>query len=437
MEAWTARHRDLAAPAAAMAALALAAAVGWVLTATLEPRAFDSWLGVPNPPLFLTWSPNLELGAAAAAVALAAGVVSAPLLADQRVGPVRFAVGAFALGLALRLVLATARGGVDAWTAPFGAPLRGGNEYLPALPGVEGLGLAAYLDRFAEIMPTLPVHPSAHPPGTIVLLHLLGIDGAGGMAALTIVSGATTVPLTYALGRLLLAERHARVAALLLVFSPAALIYGVTSADAMFAMLGLIAAVALAASGRLARPLGAAALALASLFSWALLAVGAWAAALAWLRHGPGSALRLATWCAAALVAVYGLLAALTGFDPIGALGTAGELYRRGLSDVRPYWYWILGSPAAFLISTGLAITWFAAKALAARQAPALALAGIIAVAAVLGFSKAETERIWLFMGPLACVAAAPFVADRRLKLVLGLMAAQALATELLFFTVW
>lgn len=437
METLAARRRDLAAPAAAMAALALTAAIGWALTAALEPRAFESWLGVPNPPLFLTWRPRLELGAAAAAVALAAGVASAPLLVDRRVGPVRFALGAFSLGLALRLVLATARGGVDAWTAPFGAPLRGGNEYLPALPGIEGLGLATYLDRFVEIMPTLPVHPSAHPPGTIVLLHLLGIDAAGGMAALTIVSGATTVPLTYVLGRLLLAERHARVAALLLVFSPAALIYGVTSADAMFAMLGLVAAVVLVTDGRLARPLGAAALTLASLFSWALLAVGAWAAALAALRRGPGSALRLAAWCAAVLVGIYGLLAALTGFDPIGALGTAGELYRRGYSDDRPYWYWIVGSPAAFLISIGLPITWFAVRAVAARHAPALTLAGIIAVAAVLGFSKAETERIWLFMGPLACVAAAPFVSERRLKLVLGLLAAQALATELLFFTVW
>lgn len=437
MEARAARHRDLAAPVAAMAVLALTAAIGWALTAALEPRAFDSWLGVPNPPLFLIWRPHLELGAVAAALALAAGVVSAPLLTDRRVAAIPFAVGAFALALALRLVLATARGGVDAWTAPFGAPLRGGNEYLPALPGIEGLGLVAYLDRFAEIMPTLPVHPSAHPPGTIVLLHLLGIDGAGGMAALTIATGAMTVPLTYALGRLLLAERHARAAAILLVFSPAALIYGVTSTDAMFAMFGLIPAVALAADGRLARPLGAAALALASLFSWALLAVGAWAAAVAALRHGIGSALRLAAWCAAALAGFYGLLAALTGFDPIGALDTAGELYRHGVSNLRPYWYWTLGSPAAFLISAGLPIAWFAAKAVAARHAPALALAGVIAVAAVLGFSKAETERIWLFMGPLACVAAAPFVAGRRLHLVLGLLGAQALATQLLFFTVW
>jgi len=51
--------------------------------------------------------------------------------------------------------------------------------------------------------------------------------------------------------------------------------------------------------------------------------------------------------------------------------------------------------------------------------------------------TKAETERIWLPFVPLACVAAAAVLPARRLKPVLWMLAAQALAVQLLFDTVW
>lgn len=424
-------------PFTVMAAVALVVAVGLTLTAVLEPRAFGSWLGAPLPPLFAFWSPTFGAWSVAAVAAVAAAVLAAPRLASGRLGALVFAGAAFVLGLGLRLASSAARDGPAAWAAPFGDEPRAGTEYLPALPGIEGLGAVAYLDRFAAIMPTLPVHASAHPPGTIVLLHLLGIDTATAMAALTIVVGALAVPLTYALGRTVLGERHARVAALLLAFCPAALLYGATSVDAMFATLALVAAVPLASRARLARPLGAAALALASLFSWALLAIGAWATLLAWLRWGLGPAVRVALWSGAAVVAANALLYATIGYDPIAALDTAGHLYGIGVSGVRPYWYWVLGSPAAFAIAIGLPLTWLVARAAALRHSPALALVALVATAALLGFSKAETERIWLFMAPLACIAAAPLLGENRLRLVIALLAAQALATELLFYTLW
>jgi hypothetical protein len=58
----------------------------------------------------------------------------------------------------------------------------------------------------------------------------------------------------------------------------------------------------------------------------------------------------------------------------------------------------------------------------------AIALAVLIAIAAVGGFSKAEAERIWLFLAPLACVAAAPAISLRRLTLVVAALLDQALA---------
>ena len=58
-----------------------------------------------------------------------------------------------------------------------------------------------------------------------------------------------------------------------------------------------------------------------------------------------------------------------------------------------------------------------------------------IAVAAVAGFTKAETERIWLFLVPFVCLAAAPAV--RRPTLLVGVLAVQAVVYELLFDTLW
>ena len=58
-----------------------------------------------------------------------------------------------------------------------------------------------------------------------------------------------------------------------------------------------------------------------------------------------------------------------------------------------------------------------------------------------MGFTKAETERVWLPFVPLACVAAASAfpasASSARFRLLLAALAAQALAIELLFFTVW
>ena len=53
------------------------------------------------------------------------------------------------------------------------------------------------------------------------------------------------------------------------------------------------------------------------------------------------------------------------------------------------------------------------------------------------GFTKAETERIWLFLVPLACVAAAPAITSRRTMAVIAVLLAQALAIEVLFDTIW
>jgi len=157
-------------------------------------------------------------------------------------------------------------------------------------------------------------------------------------------------------------------------------------------------------------------------------------------RPGPlplRTTLRIGAWSAAALVALWAGAYALWGFEVWEVIPAVEEVYRASVARVRPYALWLFGSPAAFLAFLGLPITWYAAKALGARERTALALAAVIVISAVGGVTKAETERIWLMVVPLACLAAATVLPARRLPLVLGLLSIQSLAVELIFGTVW
>ena len=272
-------------------------------------------------------------------------------------------------------------------------------------------------------------------------MHWLGIDGAPALAALTIGAGALSIPLLYLLARALLDERRARIATLLYVFAPSAVLYGAMSADALYATLALTAAIPLAIatrrSDRGATAAGASALALASFFSYANLAIGAWAGLLAWQRAGFKRAAAIAAICAVALVAFYAALHAATGYDPIGAVEAAESVYREGIASRRPYEFWVVGAPTAFLVALGLPIAWYMLQSAGAGDRAARALLVVIAVAAGLGFTKGETERIYLFLVSIACVAAAVSVPERRLTLTISALAAQTLATQLLLYTVW
>lgn len=428
MTAWRA-----AVPWLAAAGAAGTVAVGLWLDATGHP------LGVPYPPFTGQWSPRADPLLAAAVAAFGAGIAIGPRLARSSISPPAFAAAVLALTLVLRLALAAARHGTGAWTAVFDvdASFEAKNEYLPALNALT-YGPGFFLDRFAELVPALPVHAAGHPPGLLLVLHAAHLDTPGGMAALCIGAGALSAPLTYLLGRRVLDEPTARIAALLAAVAPGALQFGATSADAVYLTLGLLAAWPLASPTRAARIAGAAVLAIGSFFAWSLPAVGAWAAVVALRRHGPRSALELCALCAVALLAAHAAMAALTGFDPIGALRSTEQVYRLGIASTRPYAFWVPGSPTAFLLVLGLPIVWLALQALARGDDLALAFFAVIAVSAIAGFTKAETERIWLFLAPFVCLAAATRLRPgRALTAVLALLAIQALAWEVLWNTIW
>jgi len=413
------------------------ALLGATVACGLIAEAAGAELGTATPPLLYRLDPAFALQAVAVAGMLAAGAALAPRLCSDRVCPLAFGACALALGLVLRLGVALARGGGwDSWWAVYSAgEIEAASEYLPALPALD-LGLHAFLDRFAELGPSLPVNAVGHPPGLLTVIHLLGVESAPTLAALTIGIGVLSVPLAYVLARQLVGEPRARLATLLYAFAPSAVLHGATSADALYATFALAAAIPLAARGR-SRLLGPPALAVASFFSYANLAIGAWATVVRAWRGELRRAIVQALACAAAVVAFYLTLYLLSGFDPIGAVGSAESVYREGVAAGRPYGFWLFGAPAAFLIAAGLPITWYALRALGRRHGAAVALFTVLAVAAVLGFSKGETERIYLYLVPLLCIAAATELPELRMRAVLVALAVQALATELLFSTIW
>lgn len=419
------------------AALALASVAALTVAFGLIADAAGLGLGTLNPPFFVSWDPLIEARALPwIAVLAGCGALAIPL---QRSAPgaVSFMLGALALAVIARLALAAVRDGTSSWYAVFGLDPEAANEYLPALSALD-LGTATFLDRFAELAPSLPIHPSAHPPGLLLTLDWLGIDDPRGMAALVIGFGTLAVPLTYLTARRLqFEEGQARIAAILLALSPGAMLYGATSPDAMFMTLGLIAAILLIGGGWASRIAGMVALAVASFFSFALLALGAFSAIVVLLREGLSKAFWVAAGAGVALLVFYGGLYALYGYDTLGFLSAAHEAYELGISTVRPWAFWALGSPVAFFVALGLPISWYAARALGSGAEVAVALAAIVLVAAVLGFSKAETERIWLFMAPLACLAAARMLPREKMPYVIPILLAQGLAAELLLETVW
>jgi len=395
-------------------------------------------LGAPLPPFLWRAVPAISIWAVPAVVLLVVVALQAERLVDLSRSAAGFATGSFALAIGLRLALAAARDGPGDWwqvfvVAPQG---EGRHEYLPTRHALDG-GAGSLLDHFDRIAPTLPVHPSAHPPGLLLVDHWLGITTPQALAALVIGVGALSAPLVYALARSLLDESRARVATLLYVLAPGSLLYGATSADALFATAALAAAVLLTRDGLRWRALGAAALALASFLSYALVAAGTWAVLVRGRRRGVRDAVTTAALCAVALVGFYAALAALAGFDLPAVLNSANDAYRRGVADRRPYEFWVIGSPVAFGMSMGVPLAWLWLRGAGRREAAAVALLAVVAIAAVAGFSKAETERIWLFLVPFACLAAALELPRNRLRAVALALVAQALVVELVFFTIW
>ncbi len=393
----------------------------------LGVRPFGHTMGTALSPFVMAWLPR-----ASAWTLLALPVLVAAVLLAHRT-PV--ALLAAATGLALNVIPLGPRG----WDVVFelgpGGSFEAKNEYLPGL-GALSYGAHVYLDRFAELVPSLPINVGGHPPGLLLAMDAFGITTAPRLAALCVAAVAVTAPLTVRLATTLgLPAEQARLAGVLAALSPALLLFGMTSADAIFAALGTGTAVLLIAPRT--RWLGVVVFAGITFTAWSLLAVGFFAAVVVWQREGLRHAVVLAVACGVAVLALNGVLALTTGYDAIGTLQATSHYYEKSLARIRPYAFWWIGSPVAWAAMMGPAIAggWLVA---ARRGHPAaVALAAVIVIAAVAGFTKAEVERIWLPFVPFACVAAATVLPLGRTRLVAASLVGQGLVVSLLFQTIW
>jgi hypothetical protein len=384
-------------------------------------------LGLRAAPLYGRWDPVLTLRITAAVAVAIAVVWRGPQLARRaRFGTLVVAAGMTTMVWSVSLALVD---GADAITAP----LVGRHEQLPFARDVADVG--TFVDTFTERIAGYPIHVQGHPPASVVLFALLdrvGLAGSGWVAVLVITGGGVAVAATLVVTRSLAGEAAARAAAPFLVLLPAA-IWIASTVDALYAGVGLggVALIALAMQRRRTGAAwlaltGGAALGLAVHLSYGLVLIGALVFALAW-RH---RCIRPVVWASIGGAAVtVGFLVA--GFAWWEGLAATHERYTAGIASTRPYGYSLVGNLAALALASGPVVAVGLARWRSVATALVAPVIGAVVIADLLGLSKGEVERIWLFLVVPLAVAAGAVATRARPWLALQATAAITLASWL------
>lgn len=331
------------------------------------------------------------------------------------------------VGTGWAVLLASSSG----WAA-VAAPMAREQEYIAALPGV-GSDPLGWLDRFEDLVATLPTHPAGHPPLPVLVTWAMDRIGLGGpvpLAALCIAVGASSVVAVLVTVRTLGTEQLARRAAPFVALAPFALTVA-TSMDAFFtgvAAWGVAALAVASARGSMARGSAGGSVAhrssarpavdpfalvvgvlagvlLASVLylNYGLVVVGALAVAVVVLRPVP--AVWIATVAGGLLVVAAFTIGGFWWFDGVAA---TADRWAVGTGSDRPYLYTVFGNLAVFGLLTGpataAAIGWVRDRVLVF-----LAGSALVALLAldVSGVTRGEVERIWLPLAPWAVVITA------------------------------
>jgi hypothetical protein len=237
-------------------------------------------------------------------------------------------------------------------------------------------------------------------------------------------------------------EQWARAAAPFVAVSPAAL-WVATTADALYAGVGAVGVAALIlASGRPGRSAGPLAVAgglllgVCALFSYGLVLL--WLVPLPVLVHRRRPGVLVVAGAAAAVV-MGGF--ALAGFDYFAAFEATRREVAESVQRTRPYVFALVSNAAALALAAGPAVV---VGLVALRDRRLWRVVGgalaAVALAALVGLSKGEVERIWL---PFTVwLLAAGAVAVQRwgpasLRWWLGAQVAVALAVQAIFRTGW
>ncbi|MBA3283352.1 MAG: hypothetical protein H0U29_14095 [Acidimicrobiia bacterium] len=295
-------------------------------------------------------------------------------------------------------------------------------EYPAVVEQVDRVGVGPFIDTFTdpEVLAGYPIHVQGHPLGaalTFVGLDRVGLGGTIGGSAFLLVVGATTVPAVLITMREVAGERRARQGAPFLILAPA-LIWTVTSADALYAAVGAWAvALVVLATGDHRSPSqrifmgvsGGMLFGLGIHLSYGLPPLVLVPVAVAVARRR-WSVLGWAALGGAAMVAAW----SAAGFWWFDGLAATRARYVAGVATRRPYAYFaLLGNPAAVAVALGPAVAVAFAR-VRDRRLWVLAGGALAAMAAadLSGLSKGEVERIWLPFVPWVLVLCAG-LADR------------------------
>jgi hypothetical protein len=411
------------------------------------------------PPLFLRWDPMVGPGVIAPGVLAIVGVAAAPRLLELPAWRLLAVLVVFAWLLAMTLAVqageaktfqrATLPGGTS---TALTAVLQRDSDYYGDVPLIDRLGPHRFAERFPELdrihTTTLATHSTTHPPGAPLFAWVLSRLTGGSLlavAVLYVLIGAVGVLPTYAIARELSGERTAKVAAMLFACSPGLLIYSATSEDIVFMTATAAAAAALVRAPRSDRwALATGALtALAMCVTWGALSLGivGVGAGLIALRTQPARAvIRRGLLAVASLVVSLLAIRLLTGIDLLADFGPTRVRQEAYLTYDRSYGYWLLGNLAAFLIAVGIAHT--ALLVGVTRDAWRERRPGMetviwvtLLLLSVGGEFKGETDHNWLFLLPLVVAVSAD--ATDRVRGIAATGFAQAIGTEILFYTAW
>lgn len=428
-------------------------------------------------PLYIHARPRLKTGVLVATATLAAFIcwVRRTLAAAEtpsaapasRPGPRAAVATTFAAWqIAIAASVALIDGGLATLWKPYQEYHR--SDYIGAVERIESP--RTFLADYPRLMPELPLHCRSHPPGGPLLLWLVAqLFGPGPIAAslATIFLASLAVPAVYLLAAEVLPEAAARLAAALFALAPNVVCYSATCMDAVF-MVPLVWSFFFLFRGRRASPLangiaGGLATSLAALMTFSASFVALWAAVLLVLT-GLLDRARLrnvaSTLAAAAATAAlfYGLLYALSGYEPLAVLrqAFAGQdevMKGRGHSSPRQSAHFAIANMAAFLFCSGLPIVWlwlrqtareFRGATSSAARWLLLSFGLTLLLIDLAPLYTLETERIWIFLvGFLAIGAAARLAQTERLAAsplvlaTLAIEAAQTVLMEVLFEWRW
>jgi methylthioxylose transferase len=404
------------------------------------------------PPLLAQLHPSAGPWLPVAIVALAVMLLVLPRSLDwPRWAFLATAVG---VGFVVSVSLAAEAHGWSAVTAPFQRSL----EYYASVPLVRELGPRAFAERFPDLGAQLSLHAATHGPNAVLFLWVLWKLTGGsllGVSLLVALVGVAGVLPTYGIARELTDERGARLAALLFLCAPGALIYSATSMDAVFMTVvacGLAALVRFPRSGVWAIVAGAL-WALAFSFTFGSFVLGLFAAGLCvvTVRERRSSIAVLAgraVLIIAGLVLGLALLRFTEGANLIADFRAASRAHYHDPSRARPYLFWVVANIPAFLWVAGVVQSaLFAFQTRHRWHARAFGfetvLVGVLAVSTVSGVFLGEVDHIWLFfIPPLVVVAGQGLettLQERRgsLRMVLGGALVQTLLIQLLLYTYW